>query len=136
MPKIHGEGVLGTKVEGSRRELDTFKLPRTVTSVTYTSDEVTSVCPITGQPDWYTVSIDIADTLLGIESKSLKLYLQSFREEGMFAEEFAHRIGKDVLEAIGGVVRGQSVRVDVYQKARGGISIAAHSFHGWGGVLR
>lgn len=120
MPEIHGEGVLGRKVEGAVRQLDTFDLPSQTREVDYTSDEVTAVCPITGQPDWYEVRIELTNARTGIESKSLKLYLQSFREEGQFCEEFAATIAKDAHRAT-----KADVRVVVTQKPRGGVSIDA-----------
>lgn len=120
MPEIHGEGVLGRKVEGALRQLDTFDLPSQTREVEYTSDEVTSLCPITGQPDWYDVWIELTHARVGIESKSLKLYLQSWRDEGQFCEEFAATIAKDVQRAT-----GADVRVRVHQTPRGGVSIDA-----------
>lgn len=126
MPEIHGEGVLGQTVKGARRELDTFDLPRTTREVHYTSDEVTSLCPITGQPDWYEVSVTLYRSNKGLESKSLKLYLQSFREDGQFCEEFAATIAKDVKAAIG----SGEVTVTVVQKPRGGVSISASASGG------
>jgi len=108
-------------VQGARRQLDTFDLPKDVTEVEYTSDEVTSLCPITGQPDWYEVTIYLHDSHLGLESKSLKLYLQSFREDGQFCEEFANTIAGDVYEA----TLASMVTCQVKQKPRGGVGITA-----------
>lgn len=122
-PEIKGGTVLGQRVEGPRRELDVFDLPEGVAKVGYSSDEVTSVCPITGQPDFYDVTIRLEGTRLGIESKSLKLYLQSFRHEGQFCEQFAHRIAVDVHDAVG----AELVAVGVQQKPRGGIAIDAEA---------
>lgn len=123
VPEISGGGVLGEKVKGPRRQLDVFPLPENIKSVEYESDEVTSTCPITGQPDFYTVSIFIHDTQVGIESKSLKLYLQSFREDGQFCEMFADTIARDVRQA----TQGGGVEVSVKQKPRGGVSIYARA---------
>jgi len=119
-PVIHGGGVLGETVTDPRRKLDVFELAPTVTTVSYVSDEVTSNCPITGQPDWYTVSIHISGSRLGLESKSLKLYLQSYRDDGQFCEQFAHTIACDVQ-----AVTQCEVRVEVDQKPRGGVAIRA-----------
>lgn len=121
-PEVHGGGVLGEKVEGPRRTLDTFDLPPQTREVTYFSDEVMSYCPITGQPDWYSVNIYLEHARLGIESKSLKLYLQSFadKKEGQFCEEFAATIAKDVQTATSAIVE-----VVLEQKPRGGVSITA-----------
>lgn len=122
-PEISGGGILGEKVQGPRRQLDVFPLTTNVTAVTYRSDEVSSLCPVTGQPDWYEVEIYIHDTQVGIESKSLKLYLQSFRGDGQFCEAFADTIAKDVRQA----TQGGGVEVIVTQKPRGGISIVARA---------
>lgn len=122
-PRIEGGGVLGVKVTEARRELDTFELPTSTTAVSYTSDEVTSNCPITGQPDWYEVTIYLHGATKGLESKSLKLYLQSFREDGQFCEQFADTICKDVFVA----TRAAEVEVVVDQKPRGGVSIRSTS---------
>ena len=99
--------------------LDTFPCPVGVQEVTLTSDEVTALCPVTGQPDWYTVSIAYVPRERCIESKSLKLYLQRFRDEGIFAEAFAARIANDVAAA----TAPATCQVTVTQKARGGITI-------------
>lgn len=112
---------LGHDVRGLAPELEAFPAPASVTSVEMRSDEVTAVCPITGQPDFYTVEIEYTPDASCIESKSLKLYLQSFRKEGMFCEELAARILGDVQAA----VAPRSCTVAVMQKARGGITIRA-----------
>ena len=101
--------------------LDTFPYPIGVQEVTLTSDEVSALCPVTGQPDWYTVAIGYVPRERCIESKSLKLYLQSFRDQGIFAEAFAARIANDVAEA----TAPATCQVTVKQKARGGITIEA-----------
>ena len=105
-------------------KLETFAAPRTVTDVSMTSDEVTAVCPVTGQPDQYTVTIRYTPNALCIESKSLKLYFQQFRNEGIFCEAFAARIARDVMDTIKPV----RVTVNVVQKARGGITISAEAY--------
>jgi len=121
--EITGGGILGEQVRIPRRVLDTFDAPVHHGNTIYSSDEVTAVCPITGQPDWYKVTIQVIGTRKLIESKSLKLYLQSFREEGMFCEEFASRITEDVKAA----TNADIVTVEVKQKARGGVEITTTS---------
>ena len=118
---IHGGGILGEKVTEARRVLDTFDLPESVYDVRYVTDEVTSNCPITGQPDWYRVEI-LVQGRLGLESKSLKLYLQSFRDDGQFCEAFADTIARDVVRATGG-----HASVTVKQRPRGGVAIEAYA---------
>ena len=96
---------------------------RGVTKVEMTSDELTAVCPITGQPDLYTATIDYAPMALCLESKSLKLYLARYRNEGAFCEALAVRIRDDVAAAL--EVDASRVTVSLRQKARGGITITA-----------
>jgi 7-cyano-7-deazaguanine reductase len=101
--------------------LDTFPAPPSVTTVRMVSDEVTALCPVTGQPDWYEVTIAYRPDGLCIESKSLKLYFQQFRNLGIFGEAFAERIAHDIMEACA----PRWVRTTIVQKARGGIAITA-----------
>ncbi len=114
---------LGKTTRAPSRELETFPTPPSVTKVVLETDEVTSLCPVTGQPDWETVRIEFEPGALCIESKSLKLYLWSFREEGVFCEAFAAKIAQDVFDAI----KPKSVTVTVTQKPRGGITISAEA---------
>lgn len=114
---------LGKRVSDITRKLETFPAPEHVQHVTYTSDEVTALCPVTGQPDWYIVEIEIEPNKLCIESKSLKLFLQSFRNEGHFCEQFAEIIADEIAKQ----VRPHYVNVAVKQKPRGGISIEANA---------
>jgi len=102
--------------------LETFPNPG-VSHVEMTSDELAAVCPVTGQPDLYVAAIDYWPGELCLESKSLKLYLSRFRNEGHFGEALAVRIRDDVAEALG--LAADKVRVTLEQKARGGITITA-----------
>jgi 7-cyano-7-deazaguanine reductase len=79
--------------------LETFENPG-VARVEMTSDELTAVCPITGQPDLYVATIEYSSRSLCLESKSLKLYLASYRNEGAFCEALAVRIRDDVAAAL------------------------------------
>jgi len=88
-----------------------------------TSDELTAICPITAQPDMYVARIAYTPGALCLESKSLKLYLARFRNEGAFAEALAVRIKDDVASAL--EVDRSAVTVTLTQKARGGITIVA-----------
>jgi 7-cyano-7-deazaguanine reductase len=87
------------------------------------SDELTAVCPITAQPDFYIARITYRPEALCLESKSLKLYLARFRNEGVFAESLAVQIKEDVAAAL--QLDAASVTVMLTQKARGGIAITA-----------
>ncbi len=101
--------------------LDTFPAPPDVTVVRMVSDEVTALCPVTGQPDWYEVTIAYRPDQSCIESKSLKLYFQTFRAMGIFGEAFAAQVARDVMEACA----PHWVRTMIVQKPRGGITITA-----------
>lgn len=102
--------------------LETFPNPG-VSRVELTSDELTAVCPITGQPDLYTVTIGYHPAGHCLESKSLKLYLARFRNEGAFCEALAVQIRDEVAAALH--VPASAVGVTLVQKARGGITITA-----------
>lgn len=102
--------------------LETFPNPG-VSHVDMTSDELTAICPVTSQPDFYVATIEFWPDALCIESKSLKLYLSRFRNEGHFAEALAVRIRDDVAEAL--ELPRDKVQVTLEQKARGGITITA-----------
>lgn len=104
-------------------ELDTFPAPAGLDAVMMTSDELTALCPVTGQPDFYTVTIEYAPGPLCIESKSLKLYLWHFREQGVFCEQLA----VDIRDKVIATIQPRSCTVTLVQKARGGIMISAVS---------
>jgi 7-cyano-7-deazaguanine reductase len=104
--------------------LETFPNPG-VTHVEMTSDELTAVCPITGQPDFYVATIAYEPAALCLESKSLKLYLARFRNEGAFCEALTVTIRDDVAEAL--ELPNDRVHVTLTQKARGGITIRTFS---------
>ena len=88
--------------------------------------EFTSLCPKTGQPDFGRVTIDYEPRDRCLESKALKFYLWSFRDEGEFCETLAARIADDVVYA----VSPRRVRVEVEQNVRGGIEIFATAERG------
>ena len=102
--------------------LETFANPG-VARVELDGDELTAVCPITGQPDLYRVRVQYEPDGLCLESKSVKLYFSSFRNEGCFAEALAVRIRDDVAAAL--ELAPVRVHVTLVQKARGGITITA-----------
>lgn len=112
---------LGKPARQPSKHLETFPAPPYLDKVTLVSDEVTSLCPVTGQPDWETVTIEFLPDQACIESKSLKLYLWSFRNEGAFCEALAGTIASDIFAA----AQPHWCTVTVHQKARGGITITA-----------
>ena len=123
-----GFKALGKTVRNPSRALDVFLKPEGVETVVMESDEVTSLCPVTGQPDWETVTIEYAPDRSCIESKSLKLYLWSFREEGVFCEALAAQIAQDIFAAC----QPFWVEVVVTQKPRGGVKLVAKARFGKG----
>ena len=102
--------------------LETFANPG-VERVEMVSDELTAACPITGQPDFYTVTIDYEPRGLCLESKSLKIYLSRFRDQGVFCEALAVQIRDEIAAAL--ELGVGDVHVSLRQKARGGITITA-----------
>ena len=101
--------------------LETFDNPHPERDykVTFTTREVTSLCPITGQPDFYRVTITYIPDRHCLESKSLKLYLFSYRQSGMFAEDMANRILADLVK----LCRPRWMEVESEMNPRGGIGL-------------
>ncbi|MEM9667610.1 MAG: preQ(1) synthase [Pseudomonadota bacterium] len=85
----------------------------------FTAPEFTSICPVTGQPDFAHLVIDYAPKDWLVESKSLKLYLTAFRNHGAFHEDCTVRIGKDLTE----LLEPRWFRIAGYWYPRGGIPI-------------
>jgi 7-cyano-7-deazaguanine reductase len=112
-----GLTLLGTSTHGPIDHVETFLAPPTCTKVRFSTDEVTSLCPVTGQPDISSVMIEYQPDQLCIESKSLKLYLWSFRDRRVFCESLAAEVAAEVQRA----TQPHAVRVVVTQHARGGI---------------
>ncbi len=77
--------------------VETFPAPANVTSVRFTNDELTSMCPVTQQPDLSTVVIEYVPAEWCVESKSLKLYLWGFRDRAVFAEALAAEIAGEIM---------------------------------------
>lgn len=102
--------------------LETFANPG-VTLVELESDELTAMCPITNQPDNYVATIRYRPDALCLESKSVKIYLSRFRNEGAFCEALTVRIRDEVAAVL--AVEQAAVAVTLVQKRRGGIEITA-----------
>ena len=81
--------------------------------------EFTSLCPVTGQPDFAKIYIDYVPNNWIVESKSLKLYIQSYRNIGIFHEDVTIKIGKKIMNTI----KPSWIRVGGYFFPRGGIPI-------------
>src|SRR5262249_47555234 len=93
--------------------------PDTVYVARFTMPEFTLMCPVTGQPDFALIVIDYAPNRWLIESKSLKLYLNSFRNHGAFHEQSTVAIGKRLV----GLLRPRYFRIGGYFFPRGGMPI-------------
>jgi 7-cyano-7-deazaguanine reductase len=93
--------------------------------VEFTTNELTATCPITGQPDFYELKLDYRPKESLIESKSLKLYLWGFRDKGIFAEDLAATLLKDLVAACDPV----EMTVDLIQQVRGGLRIRTVVHH-------
>jgi 7-cyano-7-deazaguanine reductase len=91
----------------------------TDTVVEFSTDEITAICPITGQPDFYELKLSYRPGMRLLESKAMKLYLWSFRDRGMFAEDMAATLLKDLVAACDPV----EMTVDLTQRVRGGLQI-------------
>jgi 7-cyano-7-deazaguanine reductase len=112
---------LGQTVRHPLEHLECFPAPAHVSTVRLRSDEVVSVCPVTEQPDISSVVIEYEPDEWCIESKSLKLYLWSFRDRRVFCEALATEIAGEVVRA----ADPHSVTVRLTQQPRGGITIEA-----------
>jgi 7-cyano-7-deazaguanine reductase len=93
--------------------------PGTAYLVRFTAPEFTSLCPITGQPDFAHLVIDYLPDELLVESKSLKLFLASYRSHGAFHEDCTVAIGKRLVDAASPLW----LRIGGYWYPRGGIAI-------------
>jgi len=87
--------------------------------VRFTAPEFTSLCPVTGQPDFAHLMIDYVPDQWLLESKSLKLYVASFRNHGAFHEDCTIAIGKRIVAEI----KPKWLRIGGYWYPRGGIPI-------------
>ena len=85
----------------------------------FTQPEFTSLCPVTGQPDFAHLVIDYVPDHWLVESKSLKLYLSSFRNHGAFHEDCTVAIGKRIAE----LLAPRFLRIGGYWYPRGGMPI-------------
>jgi 7-cyano-7-deazaguanine reductase len=93
--------------------------PETAYVVRFTCPEFTALCPVTGQPDFAHLVIDYVPKHLLVESKSLKLFLGSFRNHGAFHEDCTVGIGKRLVRELKPVW----LRIGGYWYPRGGIPI-------------
>src|SRR5689334_19647674 len=108
-----------------KARLETFPnpAPRRNYWIHFETDEFTSVCPITGQPDFARIDIDYVPNRLCVESKSLKFYLASYRNERAFNEAVTNRILDDFVEACS----PREATITAQFSARGGIALSVRA---------
>ena len=97
--------------------------------------EFTCNCPLTGQPDFATITIDYIADKLCVELKSLKMFIWSFRDEGVFHE----KVTNDILDALVKATDPRFMRITTKWYVRGGVYtnvIAEHRKKGWKPGLR
>ena len=126
MTKTHkGAALLGEKAalpaSPDEAELDLVPNPHPAETylVRFAAPEFTSLCPVTGQPDFAHIVIDYVPGEWLVESKSLKLYLNSFRNEGVFHEDCTVTIGKKLVS----LLKPKWLRIGGYFHPRGGMPI-------------
>ena len=117
--RLGDEAVLRHEVRRPVDQLDIIEGDTTgLAEVSFQCDEVSSLCPITGQPDMNAITVRYRPGPGRlIESKSLKLYLWGFRERAIFVEELAQEIAERVRHD----ARPEDVEVTIRQSVRGGI---------------
>jgi 7-cyano-7-deazaguanine reductase len=93
--------------------------------IVHTAHEFTSLCPVTGQPDFATLVVSYVPDAVCVELRSLKLYLQGYRQEGVFYEALVNRILADLVAAT--APRRMEVRGEF--RVRGGISSVVSARH-------
>ncbi|MCK5121360.1 MAG: NADPH-dependent 7-cyano-7-deazaguanine reductase QueF [Methylococcales bacterium] len=114
------------------KTLDTFDNPKPGRDFTIRIDtpEFTCLCPMTGQPDFATITIEYVPNKLCVELKSLKLYMWSFREQGAFHEAVTNEILDDIVKAIS----PNFMRIRAEFNVRGGVYtsvIVEHKDDNW-----
>jgi len=114
---------LGDPCAVADRNLEFFTIQENSPTLKVTLDctEFTCRCPITNQPDWATIIITYEPHLRIVESKSVKLYLETFRDKGVFHEYLAQVMLRDFVE----LLDPSRCKVTVHFNTRGGIAISA-----------
>lgn len=118
--------ILGRPAQPSK-ELEAFpnRTPGRFYLVSLETSEFTCLCPKTGQPDFATIRVDYVPDQKVVESKSYKLYLWSYRDEGVFHEHLSNQILDDLVR----VLDPHWIRVVGVFNARGGIGITVEAEH-------
>ena len=128
--KQRGLTALGKGATKPSRKLEAFpnNNPDRETTVTLTCTEFTCLCPITGQPDFGTIEITYVPDRLVLESKSLKLYLWTYRDFGIFHEDVVN----ELADALDGFLKPRWIMVSGRFDVRGGIGIEVTAERGDG----
>jgi len=118
--------LLGRKVQPSKK-LEAFpnRTPGRYYLVTLETNEFTCLCPVTGQPDFATIKVEYVPDQKILESKSFKLYLWSYRNEGVFHEHVVNIILDDLVAALD----PHYIKVTGVFNIRGGIGITVEAEH-------
>ncbi len=119
LTQLGGKAEIPASPEDAKLETVANPHPGTVYLVRFTCPEFTSLCPLTGQPDFAHLVIDYAPDGLIVESKSLKLYLASFRNHGAFHEGCTIDIAKRLQDTLAPLW----IRIGGYWYPRGGMPI-------------
>jgi len=119
------EAALPASPEEARLESFPNRYPARNFSVCIDCPDFTALCPVTGQPDFAEVLITYVPDRRCIETKSLKLYLASFRSQRLFNEEVVNRVLDDLVAACA----PRNMRVEGRFAARGGISLTVVAEH-------
>ena len=124
---LAGLTLLGQRKNRPSKKLEAFpnRHPGRRYVVTLSCDEFTCICPATGQPDFGTITIQYIPDQKIVESKSLKLYFWSYRNEGVFHEHVTNIICDDLVKALD----PHWIEVTGAFKVRGGISITVVATH-------
>lgn len=121
---LHSLTLLGSKAQPGRK-LEAFPNhnPGRYYKVSLETSEFTCLCPATGQPDFATIQVDYVPDKKVVESKSFKLYLWSYRNEGVFHEHVVNTILDDLVMAL----RPHYIKVIGKFNVRGGIGITVEA---------
>jgi 7-cyano-7-deazaguanine reductase len=122
---LEGLTLLGRKASGPTKSLETFPNRHSERDyvVTLTTNEFTCVCPATGQPDFAKLTMRYIPDARIVESKSVKLYLWSYRDEGVFHEHVTNVILDDLVDAL----QPRWCEVVAEFSVRGGIAITVQA---------
>lgn len=114
--------VLGVRQDHFTK-FETIEVDPNVEIVTFKGSEFTALCPVTSQPDFYRISIEFSPRGRSLESKTLKLYLQRYRQLGLFAEAIAALICEELRR----VLDPEWLHVELKQRRRGGLALTVVS---------